>query len=262
MSPGWGLCCRDDCQPCLENHHLPSCPGPGFGDSRIGQHINLYDCCDSNDLLESHTTEKQQCLHWCQELRADSDTAFQRSGQALGPASAQLCYPGQLVSPRCPHLHRHKISRITVSPTGLCHGRCHSSSTVYSNISFTLMLHYRATGSIVPVLSSGRASLFKDTKNPCTEKKHLSKTADYIMTEKVMKAEWYRDKFHGKVSPCDLAPHTEKPAGEGRIWCQQGNSMVSDKNTGLLGLYKICFCNKNVSKITLFIVVHKGAKWY
>lgn len=122
------------------------------------------------------------------------------------------------------------------------------------------MLHYRATGSIVPVLSSGRASLFKDTKNPCTEKKHLFKMADYIMTEKVMKAEWYRDRFHGKVSPCDLAPHTEKPAGECRIWCQQWNSMVSDKNTGLQGLYKICFCNKNVSKITLFIVVHKGNK--
>lgn len=163
----------------------------------------------------------------------------------------------------------HKTSRITVSPTGLCHGRCHSSSTVYGNISFTLMLHYRVTGSIVPVLSSGHASLFKDTKNPCTEKKHLSKMADYITTEKVMKAEWYRHRFHGKVSPCELAPHTEKPVGEGRIWCQQWNSMVSDKNTVLWGLYKICFCNKNVSKLTLFILVrnvHKGNKvvleWY
>lgn len=75
-------------------------------------------------------------------------------------------------------------------------------------------------------------------------------------------AEWYRDRFHGKVSPCDLAPHTEKAVGEGRVWCQQWNSMLSDKNTGLQGLYKICFCNKNVSKIMLFIVSTREIKWY
>lgn len=222
------LCCSENCQPSLEKHQLPDCPGPVFQGGRTGQLMTEATCWKA-------TLQKKLTVPLVPREILGRISVFNGFLSGGHPGSYQ--FPGTSSHPVVHHQHpaQDKVNS-GVNPWAVWG----------LNATFTFWALWalgRAGPGIILTLESlfsRGPSTFPGRRVNAPSRKHSSKITHYLLSKK--------NKTRQTQSPRGgQRPGTSSARGEGRDkgvggrYLGKDRALASGKNTGSSGLCEIWF---------------------